>query len=151
MLQFDVLNRPSAKDCLKQISSQNKDATIIDGAKQASINIDFLSCQKEVPNVPAQLVALILDLDGEIPQTVSIRKANRILEISQTGWKEGQRVTLLRLATILEGLDGMSAQTNAIYIRNLHKHVENVHLAEVSTAVSVWHDISDQEAGLDLK
>ncbi len=82
MLCYDVVNRPSAKDCLKKISPKKEDDALIVQAKQTLTNIDFLSRQKHVPGVPAQLMPLALDLDGEAPNTVNFCKAHGLLKIA---------------------------------------------------------------------
>lgn len=142
MLHFDAFDRPSAKDCLEKIILQKHNATLIDGAKQTLANIEFLSGQKVIPDVPAHLIPLLRDLGGEAPKTVSTRKALSILKITQTGWEETKRCTLIELAAFLDGLGDMSALTDAMYIRNLDNLVDHVHLAEESLKVFVIHDNS---------
>lgn len=61
---------------------------------------------------------------------LSARNALRALQISQTRWKETQRLTLLELAAFLHDLGNTRAVTDAMYVRNLDKLVEHVQLAD---------------------
>lgn len=145
MLEFNERHRPLAKDCLKKITVQNSDTTSTNGVKQTIVNTNFLSSQKDIPGVPIKLKPLIPNRCGEAQGTVNIHSALTILEISQTGRKETQEMSLLGLARFLEGMDDMNAQINAIYMRKLHGHVEHAHLAEESTAIFAFHDLSSQK------
>ncbi len=144
MLHIDGLSRLSAKECLSMITGQDQIASSIDRPGQIRKNIGFLSRQESLPGCPLQLKPLILDLKGEALQTVDNSTARRILKSSQAGLKAAQRSTLLQLAESLKSLSSMDAQTNAIYVSNLHEYVEHVHLAKCSTIVSFLHDSSDR-------
>ncbi|KAL9123896.1 MAG: hypothetical protein Q9217_006716 [Psora testacea] len=151
MLRFDDLDRPSAKDCLEDIALRKDDAILKPRAEQILENIDFLSRQTRIPNVPPVLLPLIPALSSETPITVDLTETRKALEISPTVWnsvkvrlglhsEQAQRATLPELATLLGGFSDIISQSGAIYVRNLHQHIESVHLATMSERVGFFHE-----------